>query len=147
MAGLPDDIAALFDGANLEEKFGLAYELVTVDGTGRPRVAMLSHGEILAVDGELRLALWPGSTTSANLADGRPYLLSVVQPGSVQYLLGTAERLPGDAPLACFSLTVDEVREDQHAGYPVKAPITYEGRRSLDETLSDWRTQHDMLRT
>jgi hypothetical protein len=143
---LPEEVQQLFDGTSLEERFGLAYELATVDSNGQPRIAMLSHGEVLIVDGRLRMALWPGSKTSANLAGGRSCLLSIVVPGSVWYLLGHARSLPGDAPLACFELAVEEVRADRHTGYPVTGPITYKTEGELSDAISDWRVQHDMLR-
>lgn len=143
---LPEAVQRLFDGTNLDDRFGLAYELATVDPTGRPRMAMLSHGEILVVDGTLRLALWSGSKTSTNLADGRTCLLSVVVPGSVWYILGHARSIPGEASLACFELELEEVRTDSHAGYPVTGPITYEAERNQSQAISDWKLQHEMLR-
>lgn len=125
---------------------GLAYELVTTDEDGRPRIAMLSHGEILVINGEMRIALWPASTTSVNLSNGQPYLLSVIVPDAVWYLLGSAQRLGGDSPLACFRLTADEVRSDRHAGFPVVGPIAFRLERAVDEVVAEWQAQHDMIR-
>src|SRR6187551_3092833 len=68
---LPDDLVAALDGTGPAGKVGQAYLLVTSDEDGTPRPCMLSAGELLAVDGRrVRLALWSGSRTSANLARG-----------------------------------------------------------------------------
>jgi len=57
---LPADLAAALDGSRLADQVGDTYLLLTMSEAGWPHVAMLSAGEVLAVDdAELRLALRP----------------------------------------------------------------------------------------
>jgi hypothetical protein len=86
---LPDDLVAALDGTGLRGKVGQAYLLVTSDEDGTPRPCMLSAGELLAVDGRrVRVALWAGSRTSANLARGGRALFCHVAPGTGVYVRG-----------------------------------------------------------
>ena len=125
---LPDDLVAELDGTGLAGKVGQAYLLVTSDEDGMPRPCMLSAGELLAVDSRrVRVALWAGSRTSANLArDGRA-LLCHVAPRKVVYVRGRVQTLDAgpDLDLDCFELEVDSVESDEHVGMPVTAGITF----------------------
>lgn len=125
---LPDDLIAALDGTGLSAKVGAAYLLVTSDEDGTPRPCMLSAGELLAVDARrVRIALWRGSRTSANLARGGRALLCHVAPRSVIYVRGAARPLEPVAgeDLDCFELAVDSVESDEHAGMPVTSGITF----------------------
>jgi hypothetical protein len=141
---LPADLVSALDGTDLEAQVGLAYPLVTVDEPGIPRFSMLSAGELLATgDTTIRIGMWIGTRTGANLAAGREALLCVVVPGSVRYVRGTAVRLaePADAGLECFELTVHTVESDSHDGMPVTTGITFETvSPSRAEVLASWRT-------
>jgi len=143
---VPRDVRSLFEEADLEARFGLAYELVTVDEDGWPRIAMLSHGEIETTPDSVRFVLWLGSTTGENLAAGRPALLSVVSDGFVCYLLGRALPLRSTSEYSCFEMSVERVRMDAHEGFPVRSPITFgiEGRNRND-AVSEWRRQLEAL--
>lgn len=146
---LPQRVQELFDGEDLADDFGLAYELATVDDDGWPRVAMLSHGEILAVDPQrLRFALWTNTNTGKNLTSGRPGLLSVVTPGFVCYIGGHAKTLSRDDGMDLFELEVEKVRTDQHKGLPVVSPITFtsEDEETSRQILDLWRKQVDTMR-
>jgi len=78
---------------------------------------MLSAGEVLATGpGEVRLALWPGSGTTANLAQSGRSLLMIVA-GNASYYVRLAARRGGDlslsqGPRAFFVATVEDVLED-----------------------------------
>lgn len=143
---VPVDVRTLFEGADLEARFGLAYELVTVDEDGWPRIAMLSHGEIVTTPDSVRFVLWSGSTTGKNLAAGRPALLSVVGDGLVCYLSGRALSLRSTSEFDSFEMSVARVRMDAHEGFSVRSPITFgiEGGNRGD-ALSEWRRQLEVL--
>lgn len=150
-ATLPDDLAAALDGAGLRGKIGPAYLLVTSDEDGTPRPCMLSAGEVLAVDARrVRLALWSGSRTSANLARGGRALLCHVAPGAVIYVRGPVRALDAgpDLDLDCFELEVDSVESDEHAGMPVTTGITYavEGDDAA-VVVESWEPRLAALRT
>jgi hypothetical protein len=123
---LPDDLIAALDGTGLAGKVGPAYLLVSSDEDGTPRPCLLSAGEMLAVDRRrVRVALWPGSRTSANLARGGRALLCHVAPRTAIYVRGPVRALAADLELDCFELAVDSVESDEHAGMPVTTGITF----------------------
>lgn len=148
---LPDDLVAALDGSGLAAKVGPAYLLLTSDEDGTPRPCMLSAGELLAVDRRrLRLGLWRGSRTSANLARGGRALLCHVAPGTVLYVRGAVRSLDGglDHELDCFELAVDTVESDEHVGMPVTSGITFTLQRGDPATLvAAWERQLALLRS
>jgi hypothetical protein len=125
---LPEDLVAELDGTGLADKIGPVYLLVTADEDGTPRPCMLSAGETLALDAKrLRVALWRGSRTGANLARGGRALFCRVAPRTVVYVRGPVRSLDArpDLDLDCFELAVDSVESDDHAGMPVTTGITF----------------------
>jgi hypothetical protein len=116
-AELPATLRRLLDGERLEERSGLAFELVTVSAEGWPHVALLSVGELIATGAdELRLALWESSGTSANLRRTGQALLALVHDGAYFKLRLEAEP-DGEAdagrPLTTFRARVVELVEDR----------------------------------
>jgi hypothetical protein len=148
---LPEDVVKAFDGQNIEAKIGLAYLLVTTDEDGTPRPCMLSAGEILIPDDRhLRVALWPGTKTAANLSHGGRVLFCYVAPGVVVYAKG-ASRSIGPAPdskLARFEVAVDTVESDVHQGMPVKETVLFEIEgMDTSQVVESWRRQLESLRS
>src|SRR5438874_13193046 len=65
---LPDLVLQLLDGSQLAQREGLTFLLLTNDEENWPQVAMLSVGELVAIDSHsLRAALWLNSGSSRNL--------------------------------------------------------------------------------
>jgi hypothetical protein len=147
---LPDDLVAALDGTGLAAKVGPAYLLLTSDEDGTPRPCMLSAGELLALDRRrIRLALWAGSRTSANLGGRGRALLCHVAPGTVIYVRGPVRSLDAgpDLELDCFELAVDTVESDEHAGMPVTSGITFALERGAPADLvATWERQLALLR-
>jgi hypothetical protein len=114
---LPVNLMDLLTGHDLARREGLTLLLVTTALDGWPHVAMLSAGEVLATGpSEVRLALWPGSGTTANLAQSGRSLLMIVA-GNASYYVRLAARRGGDlslsqGPRAFFVATVEDVLED-----------------------------------
>ncbi len=106
---------------------------------------MLSAGEILARDDRhLRVALWPGTNTSKNLARGGRALFCYMAPGTVIYAKGTPVSLGRgpDSKLERFELTIDAVESDIHQGMPVKDTVLFEvAGTDTSKVVSDWRRQ------
>lgn len=142
---LPDEVMRAFDGHDVERKIGVAYLLATVDPEGTPRPCMLSAGEILAPDDRhLRVALWPGTKTTRNLAAGSPVLLCYVAPGTTFYVRGRPRPLGRSAAprLERFEVDVDSVESDAHPGMPVTSAITFEvGSGDVANVAQSWREQ------
>lgn len=70
----------MLDGSDSDRWSRFTMSLVSVDDEGWPHIALLSVGEVLAVDERrLVMALWPGSTTTRSLTpEGRATLACVV---------------------------------------------------------------------
>jgi hypothetical protein len=108
---LPDELVTRLDGHDLAAMEGDTYLLVTTDQEGWPHIAMLSAGEVLAVSaGELRLALWPGSSTTASLRARSRALFAYFAPGTAYYVQLEVQPYKGGAAvgdrLARFSARV-----------------------------------------
>jgi hypothetical protein len=147
---LPREVLSAFNGEELLSKIGLAYLIVTVDPEGTPRPCMLSMGEILAIDdSHLRLAIWRGTHTDANLAAGSPVLMCYVEDRLVLYIRGQTRLLCEDqeASQTYYELEVSSVERDDHPGMPVVDTIRFsvEGA-SLDETVGEWEERLKRLR-
>lgn len=106
---------------------------------------MLSAREILAVDEQtIRLALWPGTQTGANIRRGSRAVLCYVAPGTVFYAHGTGRCL---SPIRGVNVDrvevkVEAVVSDVHPGLPVTTPITYSCDGVDTSTLvAEWSTK------
>ena len=141
---MPAASVAAFDGRDLERKFGDAYVLLTSDPDGTPRPCMLSAGEVLALDDRtIRLALWTGSNTVANLARGTRTVICFVAPATVLYIKGTPRRLalrPASG-LEYFEIRVERVDSDAHVGMPVTQGIRFTSEAEpIESVLAAWQT-------
>ena len=148
---LPPELAGLLDGERLEGKVGATFLLVTASTGGEPHVAMLSVGEVLATGpSEVRLALWPGSHTTANVAaTGRALLWALVPPATYRVRLACSP-LPdlsvGGRPLAAFTGAVEEVLDDEVAYARMTQAMSFE-LTDADATLERWRAAVEALRS
>jgi hypothetical protein len=143
---VPEEIRTLFETPDLSDRFGLAYELATVDEDGWPRIAMLSHGEIVTSSHSVLFVLWSGTTTGENLSSGRPAMLSVVADALVCYLSGRARLLRSESGLDAFEMLLERVRVDSHEGFVVRAPVRFEAEDGdVAAAVSDWRRQLSIL--
>jgi hypothetical protein len=114
---IPLELYQLLNGMDLETKQHEAMMLQTVTEDMWPHTAMVSVGEVVALSRtDLRLALWPGTTTTENMIRTGKALLVVIFSGKVHYVRLSLTRLAElpDAryPRECFSATVAAVRED-----------------------------------
>jgi hypothetical protein len=65
---LAPGLVQYLDGSKLNERVGEAIRITTVDEDGWPHAALLSVGEVLAVDARhIKFAIWPTSTTTKNI--------------------------------------------------------------------------------
>lgn len=141
---LPSEILEAWSGRDLEGKVGRAWLLVSVDEDGVPRPCMLSAGELLALDAQrIRVALWPGTRTSRNLARGSPVLICHVEPGSVIYVKGRPRALGRDprTRLERFEVAVQAVESDEHSGMPVTQGISFRIEGDRAATVASWEAQ------
>lgn len=149
-AELPDPLRRLLDGEDLDSKEGETILLLTAAGDGWPRLALLSVGEVYAPGpSEVRLALWPDSTTTANLgATGRATLSAVLD--GVAYDVELEARREGDirqpgAHLARFSASVRSARSDT-VGYAVLESGVRYRLKEREQVVARWRATIAALR-
>jgi hypothetical protein len=123
---------------------GLTILVLTVAEERWPHLAMVSVGELVVVGADrLALALWPASTSAANLGRSGQATLALVCDGSSYSLrcrsddgraLGPAADHP---PLRGFGLRVVEVLEDVAPYADLLAGVTYR-LHDPKATLSRW---------
>lgn len=143
---LPPEIQAEFDGRDLGSKSRSGYFVITVDADGSPRPCMLSAGEILVMDEHtIRLAVWPDSSTAANLRRGSRVVLCYVKPDTVLYASGRALRTWNSKFLAA-EIGVDEVAADDHPGFAVIDGIRFRYEGSPEALTAAWGGQLAALR-
>ena len=91
---LPQALVDELNGRDLGSCWAKTIPLVTVDANGFPHFAILSYGEILAAGpSELRLGMYPNSSTSRNMRERQKISLLIVQGDSVYYVKGSAKEL------------------------------------------------------
>ncbi|HLY64396.1 MAG TPA: hypothetical protein VKU60_02585, partial [Chloroflexota bacterium] len=134
------------DGQDLSSRWSQTIPLVTIDANGFPHFAILSFGEILAPGPrELRLGLYPGSTTTRNI-QARPQVgLLIVEGDSVYYIKGTAHEQPAEN-LVRFDVTIDQVLVDEEPGAHITSGIGFEMAQGKDWWLDQSHTNLAALR-
>lgn len=142
-------VVELLDGHDLEARAGLTIQLLTADESGWPRVALLSVGEVLVLDDSvLRLALWPGSRTTANLTRTGRATLAFVHDRASYSLQVEAQRAADLAePVGCavFDGRVAAVHRDEVPYAVLRSGITFD-LPDPAAVLERWRATIDALR-
>jgi hypothetical protein len=140
---LPNTVTELLDGTDPARHIGFTLQLMTADPDGWPRLALLSAGEVIAVNPtRFRIALWPESRTTANLTrSGRATLAFVVDNTAYSVRLSACrgEDLAEPARLAVFDSRIVEVRCDVAPYAVLESGIRF---RLVDESavVDRWRT-------
>jgi hypothetical protein len=98
-AFMPDEILDFLNGKDLDRKLSQAIRLSTISEEGWPHAAMLSAGEMLALDAsEVAMLLYEGSNTSRNLVrDGRLTLTLPLDHGLCEMRLRATAKEAGRA--------------------------------------------------
>lgn len=112
-----DDLYQLFNGEQLEDKQHEAMMLETVSEDGWPHTAMISVGEIVAMDySHLRLALWPNTKTTLNIIRTGKAMVVLFYKGRACYLTLSLTRLPQPPnpkhDLIRFEAELTHIKED-----------------------------------
>jgi hypothetical protein len=148
---LPDPLHKLLDGTDLAERVGLTFLLLTIDEHGWPQVAMLSVGELLAIDPRIvRAGLWLHSGTTNNLMrDGRATLVLIAN-GNGYYVRTMARRGPDldlgpEGRLAYFVLHVADVQEDSTDYATLTSGVTF-SLKQPEDVVPRWQRTVDALR-
>ncbi len=148
---LPDALRQLLDGSDVAGREGLTFLLITADESGWPHMAMLSVGELIAVEPRtLRAGLWLHSSTSNNLARDARAMLAIVANGNGYYLRLAARRGPdldlgSDGRLALFVLQIEDVLEDAADYATLTSGVTFRLNRP-EQVVPRWQRTVDALR-
>ncbi len=145
---LSPEIVEFLNGQSLQDKQHEAMLLLTVSEEGWPHAAMLSAGEVLATgSAELRIALWTGTQTSANLKRTQQATLVMIHQGRAIYIRLACESLGvlehARHPRERFLARVAAYREDVAAYADITSGIAFslnnpaEGLARWAETLEE----------
>jgi hypothetical protein len=145
-AFMPVEILDFLNGKDLNRKLSDAIRFSTIGEQGWPHAAMLSAGEMLALDAsEVAMLLYEGSHTSRNLArDGRLTLTLPLDHGLCEMRLrATAKKQEGRHRY--FTALVEDVRQHRSHYADVVSGVSF---RLHDPTavLARWSRQIEMLR-
>ncbi|NMO96384.1 pyridoxamine 5'-phosphate oxidase family protein [Paenibacillus lemnae] len=147
---MPAELYQFLNGKNLPEKQKDAILLLSVGEDGWPHSAMISAGEAVAVDeGTLRLALWPGTTTTGNLIRTGKATLICIQNTSVYIVklsLRVLEQLENARhPRERFEGIIESVREDAAKYAQITSGVTFQ-LHEPDGVLARWEETLSELR-
>ena len=148
---LPAALQPLLDGSDLANREGLTFLLLTNDENCWPQVAMLSVGEVVAVDPRtLRAGLWLGSGTTRNLSPSGRGTLMLVADGNGYYVRVSARRgddldLGPDGRLAYFVLQIEDVQEDSADYATLTSGVTFRLKQP-QQVVPRWQHTIDRLR-
>jgi hypothetical protein len=147
---LSTDVYELLNGQELTDKQHEAMMLLTVSEDGWPHTAMISVGEIVAISHrELRVGLWPDTSTTANIIRTNKATLVLFFKGKAHYIrlsLERLEELPAAHPRERFSGKIVSAREDVAKYADITSGIKIELKNSK-EVVERWsQTIVDILR-
>lgn len=116
-AVLSPHLYSLLNGTDLPDKQHVAFMLLTVTEQNWPHTAMISAGEIVALNpSTLRLGLWENTVTTRNMTRTGQAMLVVISGQAACYIRLSLMRLPDLAkakhPRTRFEAKVAECRED-----------------------------------
>jgi hypothetical protein len=143
---LPGALLSLLDGHDLPSRMGKAILIATVDADGRAHPALLSHGEVAALDARrLGLATYRNSGTSDNLRRSGRLTLCLIEAGMAYYVKTRAveQGTPPSPSLARFEATVEQVlvdqaREDLEPGARITCGIEFDPGRPAAQVVAGW---------
>jgi hypothetical protein len=144
-AFMPREILDFLNGKDLERKLSQAVRLSTVSEEGWPHAAMLSAGELLALDeSAVAMLLYKSSNTSRNLArDGRLTLTLPLDHGLCEMRLrATAKKQEGRHRY--FTAVVEDVRQHRSHYADVVSGVTFR-LHNPTTVLARWSRQIEML--
>jgi hypothetical protein len=146
---LPDLVCELLSGRDLSARMGEAILITTADAEGWPHPALLSYGEMVAVDRHRT------SRTSGNLRRNGKLTVCLIGPNMAYYIkaaAGTWQDPMQEFPhLARFeagieSVLADQAREDVEPGTCITGGIRFDPGRPREVALQGWQAVVDGLR-
>ncbi|MFL5312659.1 MAG: pyridoxamine 5'-phosphate oxidase family protein [Myxococcales bacterium] len=152
---LPEALLSLLDGRDLTGRMAKAILIATVDSNGWAHPALLSYGEVIALDARrLRVATYRSSRTTANLRRSGRLTLCLIEAGTAYYVKAQAVEQRADAglpELARFEAAVEQVladqaRDDLEPGARITCGIEFDPGRPPADALAAWAVVLKALR-
>ncbi|WP_316275222.1 pyridoxamine 5'-phosphate oxidase family protein [Bacillus halotolerans] len=147
---LSDRLFELLDGERLKEKQHEAFVLQTVSEDGWPHAAMISAGEIIALNRtDIRIALWKNTETAGNILRTGQAQLTAWWKGAAHYVKLQCEPLPplNDAVYdrERFACRIASAKEDvaKYADIPSGVRIQL---HNAEEVLNRWEATLEELK-
>lgn len=114
---LPPQLVEQLSGRDLRSRFGRVIPIITVDAAGFPHPALLSFGEVVALDARrIGLATYADSATTNNMRRNGRLTLLLVEAEGTYYIKGTVRERPRGLDafpgLAHMEMRVEQVLED-----------------------------------
>ena len=125
---IPAELKKFLDGNNISVKQHEAMLLQTVSENGWSHTAMISVGEIVMVDNELRIALWPETNTTNNILRTNKASLVIVYQHKVYYiqlLLKVLPDIPSKYKRTRFAAQIISLREDSAKYADITSGVTF----------------------
>ncbi|MBO0997330.1 pyridoxamine 5'-phosphate oxidase family protein [Bacillus sp. SD075] len=146
---MPVEVFDLLNGKELADKQHEAMMLLTVSEEGWPHNAMISVGEIVAISRkELRICLWPDTSTTANVIRTQKATLVLFWKGKAQYIrlsLGRLKELPNaQYQRVRFHAKIVEARKDIAKYAEITSGIKID-LKNPKEIVERWRDTVDDL--
>lgn len=139
---LTDDLKDLLNGKQLAQKQHIAMILQSITSEGYPHSAMVSVGEVIALDSEhLRIALWPQTQTTLSLVKKGKANLVIIYNNMVNYLELDISELPSlnheFYERTRFEATIKSIRQDSAKYADIISGITVK-MHEPEQVLNRW---------
>lgn len=147
---MPVEVFDLLNGKELVDKQHEAMMLLTISEEGWPHTAMISVGEIVAVSRtELRIGLWPNTSTTANVIRTHKATLVLFWKGKAQYIrlsiVGLKELPNAQHQRERFYAKIVDAREDMAKYAEITSGIKIQ-LKNPKEVVGRWsETIEDLL--
>jgi len=140
---LSAELMKLLDGDDLDAKVGETILLLTASDSGWPHLAMLSVGELVAVSPvELRMALWHGTESGANLKRTGRATAVIIAGGAGHYVEleveSTGDLQVADGSLDSYSCSVSKILADVVDYATITTGIRFD-LPQREEVVARWR--------
>ncbi|MEX2948981.1 pyridoxamine 5'-phosphate oxidase family protein [Staphylococcus warneri] len=147
---LSNEIIELLNGTHLDQKQHVAMMLQSTTEEGYPHSAMISVGEIVALnEHQVRIALWPDTTTTRSLMNFGKANLVIVYKHKVNYIeldVQSLNKIGVDASeRMCFQADVKHFKEDVAKYADITSGITFD-LKEPEKVLQRWQSTIDELK-
>ncbi|WP_144559436.1 hypothetical protein [Shouchella miscanthi] len=145
-SSLPEQVQAFLDGSDLDQKKEMAMYFVTLDNEGFPYKAMISVGEVVALDETtLRIALWEHSKSASFTKQSKKAALFLVLPPTAYDLQLTVTYVRTEAGQVIFEGALKQVKVDLAPYATIVSSVQCRLKEEY-QTVQQWSMKHKLLK-